>query len=268
MTRRQARPALVALCLLAPAMPAHAEPVSATYTVHVAGLTVMELGTTIDITDQTYSVELRTRLRGVAGAFGSSQNVTRVEGVWEGQAARPRRYLAEGVWRGEPRRTHLEWPAGQPIIRAMQPANEDEREPVPEAARRNTIDNLSAIAQLIRQIRREGHCNGATRVFDGRRLSEMAAATQGRDSFPPARDEWSGVALKCAFEGRFLAGLRKGEDPEAARRPQTGIAWFAQTQPGQLPLPVRVESANRWFGTVTVRLVSYGPPGQLRSASN
>jgi hypothetical protein len=204
-------------------------------------------------------------MRGVVSALASGQSVTRVEGVWEGNAARPRRYVSEGVWRGEPRRIVVEWPGGQPVIRAMVPPVEEEREPVPESARRNTIDNLSAIAQLIRQVRRTGTCNGATRVYDGRRLSEMAAATQGRDRFPPARNEWSGTALKCAFEGRLLAGYRKGEDIEAARRPQTGTAWLAEAGPGLPLIPVRIESATRWMGTLTARLASFGPPGQLQA---
>jgi hypothetical protein len=242
---------------------------AATYLVQVAGLTVMELSVTLDLTDQGYAVEFRNRTRGVVAAISSGQMTSRVEGVWEGERARPRRYVSEGTWRGDPRRVIVEWRSGQPVVRAMvPPVEEEEREPVPEAEQRNTIDSLSAIAQLIRQVRRTGNCDAAARVYDGRRLSALSASTQGHERFPPARDAWSGVALKCAFEGRFLAGYRKGEDIEAARRPQTGIAWLAEVVPGLPPLPVRVDSANRWFGTVTARLVSYGRPGQLRAVSN
>ena len=206
---RRSAPALHALALAAllpAALPARAETVAATYTVQAAGLTVMELNATLDITERGYAVEFRTRMRGVASAFASGQMTTRVEGVWEGEAARPRRYVAEGLWRGETRRTIVEWPNGQPVIRTMIPPNEGERLPVPEAEQRNTIDNLSALAQLVRQVRRSGTCNGAVRVYDGRRLSEMSARGQGREQFPPARDEWSGTASKCAFECRFLCG--------------------------------------------------------------
>jgi len=266
---RATRPAILATLAAAALVaffpaPALAQPVAATYTVHAAGLTVMELNAAVDITEAGYSVEFRTRLRGVASAFGSGELVTRVDGVWQGDAARPRRYTSEGSLRGEPRRTVLEWPGGQPAIRVMVPPNEAERLPVPDAEQRNTIDNLSAIAQLIRQVRRTGRCDGGVRVYDGRRLSSMAATTQGRDAFPAARDEWSGVALKCAFEGRFLAGYRRDEDLEVARRPQFGTAWLAEPAPGQPVVPVRVEAASRWFGTLTARLASAGPPGRLR----
>jgi hypothetical protein len=267
---RHRRSALIALAILAPglplaARPASAQPITATYTVHAAGLTVMEINATLDITERGYMVEFRSRMRGLVSAFASGQTTTRVEGVWEGDAARPRRYVSEGVWRGEPRRTVLEWQGSQPAIRTMVPPNQDEREPVPDALQRNTIDSLSAMAQLVRLVRRDGHCNGAVRVYDGRRLSELAARTQGRDRFPPARDEWSGTALKCAFEGRFLAGYRKGEDVEAARRPQTGTAWLAEVTPGRPPIPVRIDHASRWMGTLTARLASYGPPGQMQA---
>lgn len=257
---------LAAAALLA--LPARAQPVSATYLVQAGGVTVMELNATLDITDAAYSVEFRSRLRGVASAFGGGELVTRVEGTWQGDAARPRRYVSEGSFRGESRRTVLEWPGGQPAIRVMVPPNEAERLPVPEAEQRNTIDNLSAIAQLVRQVRRTGRCDGAVRVYDGRRLSSMTASTQGRDAFPPARDEWSGTALKCGFEGRFLAGYRRDDDPEVARRPQLGTAWLAESAPGQPVVPIRIEAPSRWFGTLSARLASVGTPGRLRPIGN
>ncbi|WP_338661909.1 DUF3108 domain-containing protein [Pararoseomonas sp. SCSIO 73927] len=266
---RPARLALLALpALLAlSAVPAGAQPMAATYTVQAVGMTVMEVDATLDITDAGYTVEFRTRTRGVAAAFSSGSNVTRVEGVWDGDRARPRRYVSEGVWRGENRRTVIEWPGNQPAIRVMVPPNNDEREEVPADAQRNTVDNLSAVAQLVRQVRRSGSCDGSLRAYDGRRLSETAARTRGRESFAPARDEWSGTALRCDFEGRLLAGFRKGEDLEAARRPQTGTAWLGEASPGRPMIPVRIDSVTRWFGTVTARLASSGPPGQARAGN-
>ncbi|MCR0984698.1 DUF3108 domain-containing protein [Roseomonas populi] len=259
--------ALPALLFLAAPPPARAETIAATYTVQAVGMTVMELNATLDITDAGYTVEFRTRTRGMAAAFSSGNLVTRVEGVWEGDRARPRRYVSEGTWRGEPRRTVIEWPGNQPVIRAMVPPNDTERETVPDEARRNTVDNLSAVAQLVRQARRTGKCDGAVRAFDGRRLSETAAQTRGQERFAPARDEWSGTALRCDFEGRFLAGFRKGEDVEAARRPQNGTAWLGEAAPGQPLIPVRVETVSRWFGTISARLASLGPPGQARAVN-
>jgi hypothetical protein len=250
---------VVLLCLAAPA---RAESIAATYTVHAAGLTVMELHAVLDLTEQGYSVELRTRLRGVASIFGDGQQVTRVSGIWAPAGVQPLRYVADGVWRGEARRTVLEWPGGQPAVRLMVPPNEAEREPVPAMATRGTMDSLSALALLIHQVQRSGTCDARANVYDGRRLSEMSGRTEGLEQFPPSRGEWSGRAVKCRFEGRQTAGFRRDDGGEEARRPQGGIAWVAEVQPGRPPLPVRVEAPSRWFGTVTARLAQFGPPGQ------
>jgi len=269
--RRTRRPLFLGLSAgllaLATGPAARAETVTANYTVTAAGLTVMEINATIDLTDSGYAVEFRSRMRGVASVFAGGQNTTRVEGVWDGANARPRRYVSEGVWRGEPRRTVLEWPGGQPAVRAMVPDNREEREPVPDAQQRGTIDSLSAVAQLIRQVRRGGGCNGTARIYDGRRLSSLTARGAGHEAFAPARGEWSGTALRCDFEGVFLAGFRKGEDVEAARRPQTGTAWLAEPAAGLPPIPVRIDHASRWMGTLTAKL-TLPPAGSQRQAQN
>ena len=114
--------ALTALIAAAPAG-ARAQPVTATYTVHAAGLTVMEVQTVLDLRDGGYEVEFRTRLVGVATTFGSGGGTTRVSGSWDAAGARPARYRSDGVWRGESRRTLIKY-AGQPAtIREMVPAN-------------------------------------------------------------------------------------------------------------------------------------------------
>ena len=81
----------------------------------------------------------------------------------------------------------------------------------------------------------------------------------------PDGDAGLAAALRCDFEGRLLAGFRKGEDLEAARRPQTGTAWLGEAAPGRPVIPVRIDSVSRWFGTVTARLASFGPPGQVQA---
>ncbi|WP_426958737.1 DUF3108 domain-containing protein [Muricoccus radiodurans] len=253
--------ALIAISPLGmPASRAAAEPVTLLYTVQAMGMTVMEVQVAMDLTDAGYGVEFRSRLRGMAVAFGSGQQVTRVTGTWSGDAARPIRYDAEGVWRGEPRRTLVEWPGGQPAIRAMVPPNDAEREEVPEALRRGTVDTLSAVAQLVRQVQRTGRCDSTARIFDGRRLTEMAARTEGQEAISGGRGEWSGQALRCRFDGRLVSGFRRNDNGEEARRPQTGHAWMGAARPGGPVVPVRIESPSRWFGTLTVRLAEVQSP--------
>ena len=65
--------------------------------------------------------------------------------------------------------------------------------------------------------------------------------------FLPWREAWHGPALRCAFEGRLVAGFRLSQQ-RADTTPQRGTAWVASPFAGAPPIPVRVEVPSRWFG--------------------
>ena len=104
---------------------------------------------------------------------------------------------------------------------------------MPEAARRGTLDSLSALAALIRQVQRTGRCKFAARVYDGRRLTEMTARTEGLEMLTGGRGEWSGRATRCRFEGRLVAGFHRDNNGEEARRRRSGPPGWAR--PSQAP---------------------------------
>lgn len=246
--------ALVAAPLLA--RPADAQRVQADYAVTALGMQVMEVRVTYDTSDRGYALSFASRLRGVAGVMGDARQQTTANGAWTGAGVQPARYDANGVWRGEPRRTVVEWQGTQPVIRALVPPETGEREAVPAERQRGAVDSLSAVARLMRQVGRDGRCDATGEVFDGRRLTTMTARTVGWVQLPPARGEWSGRALRCEFEGRLVAGFHRDNNGPEARQPTPGTAWFGEAVAGMPPIPVRVESQTRWFGTMTARLVS------------
>ncbi len=248
--------AALALLPVLAAAPALAERVEADYAVTALGMTIMEVRVGYDTTERGYALAFTSRLRGMASAMGDARQETRASGTWSGAGVQPVRYDANGVWRGEPRRTVVEWQGAQPVIRTMVPPNEAEREEVPAARQRGAVDSLSAVARLMRQVGRDGRCDSTGEVFDGRRLTTMTARTVGWEQLPPARGEWSGRALRCQFEGRLVAGFHRDNNGEEARRPTPGTAWFGEVVPGVPPIPVRIESQTRWFGTMTARLVN------------
>lgn len=261
---------VLVLCLgLVLSVPAAAEPLRATYRVTAAGLTVMEVEAVFDLaTPGAYRIETRSRLTGFASTFFSGNQVNEVRGTWAGDLVRPTRFAAEGVWRGTERRTVMEYPGGEPVVRALEPPNEGEREAVPPDLTRGTMDSLSALAQLTRTLATTQRCDGAAQVYDGRRRSSFTASTTGWEQLPAWRDAWSGTALRCGFEGRQLAGFLLDDDrPAESRQPQQGSAWMAVIRPDMPPVPVRIEMPSRWFGKITAYLVrSEAPPS--RRASN
>ncbi|MXP66003.1 DUF3108 domain-containing protein [Roseomonas sp. M0104] len=232
----------------------------AVYAVEAAGIQVVRAEVLFDLAASSrYSIESRVAFTGMASWFSSGRMVTRVEGVWAGDAAQPSRYRSEGTWRGEPRQVTLDYPAGQPVLRRLVPAHDPNREPVPPPLQSHTIDSLSALAQLSRTVEETGRCEERAAIFDGHRRGNVVIRTLGRDYLPPHGPAWSGEAVRCGFVARQIAGFRR-DDGEDAREPQEGTAWMARPRPGAPVLPVRVEMPGRWLGRLTAYLVELGRP--------
>ncbi len=240
------------------ATPAGAQPLHAVYEVYAGGFTVLEFELALDVRDGAYRVQSAFRTRGMAATFAPGEQVTRAEGGWRGAEARPSAYSTEGQWRGRARRIVLGWEGVDPVVRTLDPP-EEEREAVPAEMRRGTVDLLSALASLTRRVQQTGRCEATLRVFDGRRLSDYAAVTETRDRIAPWRSAWHGEALRCGFEARQVAGFRRDQSREEAAAPHRGTAWLATPYAGAPPIPVRVDIPTRWFGTATAVLVRAEP---------
>ncbi len=146
----------------------------------------MKLQAAVSMDRAGYSIHIASRTVGLLSAIVSSDQHTTVWGAWRNGLPDPQRFWSWGDLRGERRETLIDYEKGQPKVRTLTPPPETEREKVPEQARGDTIDTLSALAFLVRRVADTGNCDGHARVFDGRRLTEISARTVGRWR-PPAR---------------------------------------------------------------------------------
>lgn len=264
---------LVAALLLWP-LGAWAEPpaasVAASYGVYAAGLNTAQLQAELTFSPSGYQIRLGFHTAGLFGAFVHSESNTLAEGVWRGEDVAPFHFAGSGRVQGELRQTVIDYDAGDPQIRVLVPPNETERDPVPSAMERNTVDTLSAMALLIKRVRDTGRCEAHAVTFDGRRLIDVSAHTVGVERVARSgRSPFAGPALRCDFEGRQLAGFRRGEDVAELSRPKRGSAWFAPVAPGGPPIPIRLEFPTRWFGVATLYLTAAtasGPPVMAKIA--
>lgn len=243
------------LTLLSCAAPAVAQPpAQLTYAAYAAGFTVLKLATRVSLGPQGYEVAVAGRTAGMAGAFHHADWITTARGVRSGGGARPAVFESRGRSGGAPRHVRIEY-RPQVALTALEPEDDGYHEPVPAPLRQDTIDTLSAMAELLRAASATGRCEGAARVFDGRRLSRIVATTEGTQMLPPsARSAYAGPALRCAFEGEQLAGFARDGASGRARKPQRGVAWLAALSPGGPLLPVRVQFETRWLGAATLYL--------------
>ncbi|WP_165585244.1 DUF3108 domain-containing protein [Roseococcus sp. SYP-B2431] len=237
--------------------PAAAAPWQASYVFTVAGVTVMEARVDVDIggAGAPYVIETRTRPRGLATLFFRGEQVSRSEGVWRGSTPTPRLHRSSGNWRGSARRIAIDYGAGTPRSVTLEPVQDMERTPIPPEALPGTLDALSAMLQLSRQVRETGRCDGRARVFDGRRLTQLDVSTEA------VRQPTGGGLPSCVIESRMLAGVPL-ERPEDARPMRSIVHFGPPVQPDAPVLPLRMELASRWWGTIQVVLsqVSRGGP--------
>ncbi|MGI4976888.1 MAG: DUF3108 domain-containing protein [Janthinobacterium lividum] len=252
-----------ALLLLAPAAVA-AEPASAAvpavavaYVAYAAALPVLRLHASYAIGPAAYEVKLAFDTAGVFGFLLHAHVDSTATGRLEDSRAHPGRYTSAGSIRGRPHVIQIDYAEGEPHIVQLSPKADEEREPVPAALQAGTIDNLSAMAELISAVARTGRCDGTRRTFDGSRLSELSSRTVGEETLEPTgRSSFSGRALRCDLEGRQIAGFPKDADRAAAARPLHGTAWFASISPGTPAVPVRISFETRFFGAATAYLVA------------
>ena len=175
--------------------------------------------------------------------------------------AMPSAFDSVGNLRGTDRVTRMTYRDGSPVIGTLTPDVALERTAVPPASTAHTIDNLSAIAMLVRQVADTGRCDGNAMLFDGRRLTSLTARTIGTQDLPRTdRSIFAGDALRCDFQGNQLAGFKKDESEAGQRRTKYGNAWLASVLPHAPPVPVRVVFDNKVLGQVTLYLTSAQPP--------
>lgn len=243
----------LALCLLSSA-PTRAEAWHAVYDAYVAGANVVRLGATFTIDPAGYKVDVQARTLGVLDLFVGSRQSTQVEGIWHGALPRPRKFHAEGLWKGERRLTRIDYQDGLPTIRDLLPA-EPNREPVPHASRRNTMDRVSPLAYLVQHMDKTGNCDATAITYDGKRLEETKARGMGWELLPSAGPSaFAGRAMRCDIELRLTAGFLADEDRAHAGRIRHAQVWLAAPIAGGPSLPVRFKLDVGWLGSATVYL--------------
>lgn len=252
--------ALVILSLLASPAPAAESTVSLNYEAYAHGLPVMRMFIFLHEDGHSYQMRLNYQTIGLARFLFAGDQWDQVNGIWDEAGPVPRSYQADGVWGGKERHALLEYHKGMPETRTMEPPLAEEREPVPPAERTGTIDPLSGILRLIRQVQTSARCDTSGRTFDGRRLTQMVVQTGPKVTLDrTGRSGFYGPALECDFTGQMIGGFLKDRDHKAPPHPMHGAAWLAQITPGGPPVPVRLRFETRWLGDVTMYLTSTVP---------
>jgi hypothetical protein len=230
------------------------------FSAYAAGLNVIDLKAGIEMTPAGYRVATEFRTTGLFGALIHAQTESIAAGAWRPTGVAPTRFYSYGTVRGQPRRTQIDFEGGQPILKILEPQSDEPRDPIAPEQLRNTIDTLSALADLVHTVVVSGQCGGRVTTFDGRRLSEIAVHKVGEQVLQTeGRSIFAGPALRCDFEGRQTGGFAHDLDRAELSKPQVGSAWLAPALPGGPPVPVRMSFHTRYFGDATMYLTEAAP---------
>jgi hypothetical protein len=230
------------------------------FSAYAGGLNVINLQTGIQMTPLGYRVILEFRTAGFFGAVIHAQTESIAAGAWKNGSVAPTRFYSYGTVRGVPRRTQIDFEAGQPVIKILEPAEDEPRDPIPPEQLRNTIDTLSALADLVHTVIVTGQCEGHVATFDGRRLSDIAVHRVGEEILTKEDNSiFAGPALRCDFVGKQTGGFAHDLPRDELQKPQRGSAWLAPALPGGPPVPVRMSFHTRYFGDATMYLTAAAP---------
>lgn len=158
---------------------------------------------------------------------------------------------SDGTW--SKRMIRMRWGAdGLPQTELHPPIEQDDREPVPEALKANTLDPTTAMIARVLRSGAEPPCTGSDPIFDGRRRYTMHFTAVGPEQLEPHnRSAYSGPAFKCMIRVEPIAGYTRAYLAGWSERDeQPTYLWLARPQGFDAWLPVRMEGGSR-LGTAS-----------------
>jgi hypothetical protein len=210
----------------------------------VAGLHVLTLHSYIDEIGGRYAISTDYATRGVAGLVIDLMTRAQVRGRLAADAAQPEWFRKDTRRNGVDRHEQVDYHPDGTIDGSATPP---QPEPVPPAAARGTVDNLTAYFLLERQLARTGSCALAVPVFDGRYRYDLYFSDAGQKTLSTkAGQEFKGIAIGCRMMRQDPPGLTQDEKNEGAKQ---GTIWYARLLPGDTMVPVRMELEAQ-IGTV------------------
>lgn len=174
-------------------------------------------------------------------------------------AVAPSRFRGERNTRSKRDVTALTYGNGAVTVQTEPPMAPEKAALVPEAARRGSVDPLSAGIAVIAAAGGASACSGSYPVYDGRRRYDLVMKPLSPAVLEPSKRRIaSGPAQRCSVKLRPVAGFQADKDRpnrffvEGEERSAT--IWFAPVQGRTIPMQIEVEAD---IGTVYVHTTGF-----------
>jgi hypothetical protein len=200
-----------------------------------ARIHVLTLRSRIEETGNRYAIFTDYATAGIAGWVVNLATHVQVEGRLSGALAEPERFRKDTRRNGVEHHDRIDYHSDGSVDGD---ANPPPPNPVPAAAARGTVDNLTAYFLLERQLARTGSCALAVKIFDGAYRYDLVFADAGPNVSPPeGAQRFSSTPIACQMTRRFPPGFPEPEQDEGAKE---GTIWYARLLPGDVMVPVQM----------------------------
>lgn len=266
----------------APTMPVqpHSQPqpqpssrtMALTYEVYAGGLHIFSFDVNLSLQPERYRI----------AAAGGTRGITSVLYKWdvnltaEGRHLQPARYVTVNTGRQPTKTMQLEFAKGGSFTIMREPPEpvdevaEAEEGPLPTSLPSNIADPLSAGLVASQALARNGSCEQAIPVFDGKRRYNLLIHDAGTGDVPKSRISiYQGPATLCHFTMERISGFKKhrryaAQWDEDKDEPPT--LWVAKVREDMPPIPVRFTGAVA-LGSIIVHLTKIEPGPEISSTS-
>jgi hypothetical protein len=215
------------------------------------GVHVATNHTTVEEATDRYAITTDVESRGIAAVFVNLASHSEVRGRLTIDAVRPQAYRSEVHRNGVHTYNRVDYGANGTVTGESTPRTET-RTPVTPALMRGTVDQLSALFMMERQLASRSSCTLVVAVYDGLRrynlhftdaVPEIIRASGGRG--------FAGATQVCRMRREAIAGFL--DDSGRSEGAYAGTLWYARLLPGDLIVPVQMEFSTE-FGSVSGHL--------------
>ena len=245
----------ILLAALLASTPAAAETDVLHYTARLHGIPLLDINLCLILDKESYEAGLTARTVGLIDVLVHGRAAGHVEGAIDGTQVKPRSYDEHGRLSGEAHHVVIDYPGGNPVVRSMEPPQDESRLPIPAADLPGSIDGLSAIVLETVVATRTSACQGGALVFDGLQLRRATTQTTGQETLAKTpRSVFAGNALRCDTTSVMVAGFMKDDPVARQARPRHSRGWLAPLTAGGPAMPIRLVFDADMLGDVVVDL--------------
>ena len=127
---------------------------------------------------------------------------------------------------------------------------------VPKLSLTNVVDPITAMLKVLEKINRKESCEDKLGIFDGRRRYNLSTKQLKKEYLTNDRPRsFKGHTIVCGLKFTPIGGHRRTSEWTPAADKFSDIKIFFGIVDKNFHMPVRM-NLNRWFGTITVRLLS------------